>query len=66
MAKINLKLKALLQSEIGKGTLPRDAMDKVQQRTRKEYARDDLRNAADSAIEEVKRNGKKFWWMEFL
>jgi len=66
MSQVNLKLKALLQSEIGKGTLPRDAMDTVQKRTQKEYSRDDLQVAADAAIEEVKGNSKVFWWMEFL
>lgn len=66
MSQVNLKLKALLQSEISKGTLPRDAMDLVQQRTRKEYSRDVLRDAANAAIREVQANGKSFWWMAYL
>ena len=57
---VSLKLKAMLQTEISRGTLPRDAMDKVQGRTRKEYTRDELRDAADAAIEVLKASGKKF------
>ena len=63
---VSLKLKALLIVELSRGTAPRDAMDKVQERTRKEYSRDELRDAADAAIAVVKARGKEFWWMEFV
>ena len=63
---VSLKLKALIINSLDKGMLPRDAMDQAQRNTRKDYSRDELRDAADAAIEHVKASGKKFHWMDWL
>lgn len=50
---VSLKLKALIQAALKRGLAPRDAMDAAQANTLKDYSRNDLRDAADAAIDAI-------------
>jgi hypothetical protein len=62
----SIKIKSMIISYLNRGMLPRDAMDQAQRDTRKDYSRDELRDAAEAAIEKVKASGKTFDWMQYL